>query len=259
MQLQTSGDVRYYQFDSFPGVDLVHGVFARHGGVSRGQWSSLNLSISTGDDPKNVRENRHRAFRALARDPHSIADLWQVHSADVVVVDEPRGEDYHSEKADALVTNRPDVNLFLRFADCVPILLFDPKQKAVGIVHAGWKGTLLKAPAVCVRVMGERYGSRPADLIAGIGPAIGPDHYQVGPEVVERTRAVFPRADELLLPVNSHFHLDLCAANARALREAGVEQIEISGLCTACHTDEFFSHRGEHGKTGRFAALIALR
>jgi len=259
MHLHSSGEIRYYQFESFPESDLVHGVLARHGGVSSGPWTSLNLSISTGDDAKHVRENRHRAFRALGRDPHSIADLWQVHSADVVVIDEPRGEDYHSEKADALVTNRRGVNLFLRFADCVPILLFDPKRRAVGIVHAGWKGTLLKAAAAGVRVMGEQYGTRPSDLLAGIGPSIGPDHYPVGPEVVEQTRAAFPGADELLLPVHGRQHLDLWAANTRALREAGVQHIEVSGLCTACHTGEFFSHRGEQGKTGRFGALIALR
>jgi len=259
MNAQAAGEIRYYQFDSLDHPDLVHGVFSRRGGVSAGAYASLNLSISTGDARENVRENRRRAFHALGREPESIADLWQVHSADVVVVDEPRGENYHSEKADALLTNNPAVTLFLRFADCVPILLFDPKRHAAGIVHAGWKGTLLKAPAAAVRAMAEQYGSRPADLLAGIGPSIGPCHYEVGPEVVERTRAAFPAADELLARVNGGYHLDLWAANARALREAGVEQIETSCLCTACRTDEFFSHRGEKGKTGRFGALIALR
>jgi hypothetical protein len=259
MLLKTSGEVRYYQFESLQHADLVQAVFTRRGGVSPAPYESLNLSISTGDARDNVAANRRRAFRALGRDPESIADLWQVHSAGVVVVDKPVGENGVSPKADALVTDQPRVTLLLRFADCVPIFLFDPVRRAVAVVHAGWRGTLLKAPAAAVRAMSERYGSRPADLLAGIGPSIGPCHYAVGPEVVEQTRTAFGgEADHLLIP-NQQYHLDLWAANALALRQAGVEQIEVSRMCTACRTDEFFSHRGEQASTGRFGGLIALR
>jgi len=259
MLLHSSGDVRYYQFGSLQHSDVVQAVFTRQGGVSPAPYASLNLSISTGDARENVAANRRRAFRALGREPESIADLWQVHSADVVVVDSPLGEDGRSPKADALVTDRPEVTLLLRFADCVPILLFDPVRRVIGVVHAGWRGTLLKAPAVAVKTMAEHYGSRPADILAGIGPSIGPCHYAIGPEVVEQTRTAFgTEADPLLIP-NHSYHLDLWAANALALRQAGVEQIEISAMCTACRTDEFFSHRGEQAQTGRFGALIALR
>jgi len=259
MLLHSSGDVRYYQFGSLQHSDVVQAVFTRQGGVSPAPYASLNLSISTGDARENVAANRRRAFRALGREPESIADLWQVHSADVVVVDSPLGEDGRSPKADALVTDRPEVTLLLRFADCVPILLFDPVRRVIGVVHAGWRGTLLKAPVVAVKTMAEHYGSRPADILAGIGPSIGPCHYAIGPEVVEQTRTAFgAEADPLLIP-NHSYHLDLWAANALALRQAGVEQIEISAMCTACRTDEFFSHRGEQAQTGRFGALIALR
>jgi len=259
MLLHSSGDVRYYQFESLQHSDVVQAVFTRQGGVSPAPYASLNLSISTGDARENVAANRRRAFRALGREPESIADLWQVHSADVVVVDSPLGEDGRSPKADALVTDRPEVTLLLRFADCVPILLFDPVRRVIGVVHAGWRGTLLKAPVVAVKTMAEHYGSRPADILAGIGPSIGPCHYAIGPEVVEQTRTAFgAEADPLLIP-NHSYHLDLWAANALALRQAGVEQIEISAMCTACRTDEFFSHRGEQAQTGRFGALIALR
>ena len=201
MNLQTAGNIRYYQFASFgdlPGVE--HGVFARQGGVSPAPFSSLNMSVSTGDTRENVRLNRERAFCALGRDPASVADLWQVHSSDVVVAEAPRGAQEHLGKADALVTDRPEVTLFLRFADCVPILLYEPRRKVVGLVHAGWKGTVLKAPAEAVRVMAERYGCRPADIWAGIGPSIGPCHYEVGPEVVDLARRAFPESDGLLLP-----------------------------------------------------------
>lgn len=259
MHTQTTDDIRYYQYDSFAHLDVVHGVFARHGGVSAAPWASLNMSISVGDSRANVRENRERAFRALGRLPNSVADAWQVHSTTVIVAEHPRDLSVDAPQADALITNRPEVTLFLRFADCVPILLFDPKRRAVGIVHAGWRGTLQKAAAVTVRAMAERYGSEPADIIAGIGPSIGPERYEVGPEVVAATRAAFNgQSDELLLPIHGRTHLDLWAANALQLRQAGVEQIEVAGLCTASHTHDFFSHRGEHGQTGRFGALIAL-
>jgi YfiH family protein len=258
MQVVQQGSLRYYQFHTFDPARLTHGVFARHGGVSPAPYASLNLSISTGDTRENVRENRLRAFRALDRPPESVADLWQVHSAEVIVADAPNAPWSYLGQADSLITNRPEVTLFLRFADCVPILLYDPRRHAAGVVHAGWRGTLLKAPAAAVRAMADRYGSRPGDILAGIGPSIGPCHYAVGPEVIHETRAAFPNRDELLPAVNGGHHLDLWAANELALRESGVNQIEQGRVCTACHTGDFFSHRAAQGKTGRFGALIGL-
>lgn len=269
MNVRTVDGLRYYQFDSFDMSGVVHGIFSRHGGVSPAPFASLNMAVSTGDTRENVTANRLRAFRALGCDPDSVADLWQVHSADVVVVHAPRGAREHLGKADVLVTDRPDVSLFLRFADCVPIMLFDPCRKAAGLVHAGWKGTLLKAPAQAVRALIEHYGCRPNDILAGIGPSIGPCHYEVGPEVAALTRRAFPGAAELLIPPEARSdasgplpprpHLDLWAANARALREAGVRHIEIGEVCTACHPDEFFSHRAEGPRTGRFGAVLGVR
>ncbi len=260
MRLRTAGAIRYYEFESFDPAVVAQAVFARHGGQSPAPYASLNMSISTGDARANVEANRARAFEALGRAPKSVADLWQVHSANVVVADTPNSPADHKGRADALITDRPEVTLFLRFADCVPILLYDPRRPAVAVVHAGWRGTLARAAPAAVRAMRQHYGSRPADLIAGIGPSIGPCHYAVGPEVVEQTRQAFPLADhELLRRVNGDHHLDLWAANAYALREAGVEQIENSSLCTVCHAAEFFSHRGHGPRTGRFAALMGLR
>lgn len=260
MRVRQAGAIRYYQFESFDQPHLTHAIFARHGGVSAGPWASLNMSISVGDSRENVRENRERAFRAVGLPPDSVADLWLVHSADVVAAEAPRDLNADAARADVIITDRPDVTLFLRFADCVPVLLYDPVRRAAGLVHAGWRGSLLKAAAAAVRALAERYGSRPQDLIAGIGPSIGPCHYEVGPEVAAQTRAVFDgRAAGLLIDVGGRTHLDLWAANAEALRAAGVGQIEVGGVCTACRTDDFFSHRGERGQTGRFGALLALR
>jgi hypothetical protein len=255
-----AGPLCYYEFESFNPAVVAQAIFTRHGGQSPAPYASLNMSVSTGDARENVRANRLRAFDALDREPDSVADLWQVHSAEVLVADTPNTPADYKGQADALITDRAAVTLFLRFADCVPILLYDPRRPAVGVVHAGWRGTLAKAAPAAVQAMAERYGSRPADLIAGIGPAIGPCHYAVGAEVVAQTRQAFPGAVDALLPrVNGGHHLDLWAANAHALRQAGVEQIETSALCTVCHCDDFFSHRAEGARTGRFAALIGLR
>ncbi len=258
MHEHISGNIHYFTFNSFPNGSLTHAVFARAGGVSPQPWASLNMSISTGDLAENARANRVRAFEALELPADSMADVWQIHGTETIRADAPRGGG-PPIKADGLITDRPGVTLFQRFADCVPILLYDPNRHALGMVHAGWRGTVERAAASPVQAMAEAYGSRPADLIAGIGPSIGPDHYEVGPEVVEAARRAFDHTDELLITNNHKTHFDLWAANARALREAGVEQIEVAGLCTACHTQHFFSHRAEAGKTGRFGAVIALR
>lgn len=259
MQTAALDGLRVHQFKSFAGHGVAHGVFARQGGVSPAPYASLNMSVSTGDSRKNVLANRSQAFRALGRDPDSLADLWQVHSADVVVADSPNGERAHLGQADTLITDQPNVTLFLRFADCVPILLLDPLRRAIGVVHAGWRGTLKKAVGAAVAAMSQRYGSRPGDILAGIGPSIGPCHYAVGPEVVEQVRQAFGAAADALLPPNfAGYHLDLWAANEAALRQAGVEQIEVAAVCTYCHSDDFFSHRAQGARTGRFGALIGL-
>jgi hypothetical protein len=258
MNSSRSAALVHYQFALLQHPLLTHAIFARHGGVSAGPYASLNMSISTGDSRENVVANRVRGFEAAGRDPRSVADTWQVHSTEVVFAETPTRPFADSPKADILLTNRPELTLFMRFADCVPILLFDPRQKVIGLVHAGWRGTLLNAAGVAVQAMVGRYASRPADILAGIGPSIGPCHYEVGDEVVAQTQAALGAA-VLSRPKNHHAHLDLWAANEHLLRAAGVVAIEQSHLCTACHVADFFSHRAEAAKTGRFGALIGLR
>jgi len=254
-----NNDLRYYAFEIFP-TNIVQAVFTRRGGVSPRPWNSLNVGGSIGDDISHVRENRIRSFKALGRVPESIHDVWQVHSADVIYADVPRLLDTPYQKADILVTNNPDVTLYMRFADCTPIMLYDPKKNVVGIVHSGWLGTVRAAARAAVQAMQVRYATNPADILAAIGPAIGPDHYEVGDDVIAQVQETFGTDAETLLPkYGESVHFDLWGANRILLEEAGVKQIEIAGICTACHTDDWFSHRGEKGKTGRFGALIALR
>ena len=147
----------------------------------------------------------------------------------------------------------------MRFADCVPILFYDPKKAVVGIAHAGWLGTVRGAARSAVETMQARYGCKPQDLLAAIGPSIGPDHYEIGPDVIERVRQAFGAdADRLLETRTGRVYLDLWTANFLQLQKTGVEQIEMAKICTACHVEDWFSHRAEKGRTGRFGALIGL-
>ncbi len=250
--------IRYYAFDLFP-RGLVQAVFTRQGGISPAPWDSLNVGGTVGDDKERVQENRQRSFNALGRGLESLFDVWQVHSADAVFADAPRPPELDHYKADIIFTDKPGVTLYMRFADCVPILLHDPQKNVAGIAHAGWLGTVRATSSAAVRAMTEHYGSRREDIQAAIGPSIGVDHYEVGPDVIARVNETFGADATKLIEVrDGKTYLDLWAANRLQLEQSGVRQIEVAGLCTACHLEDWYSHRAEKGKTGRFGALIAL-
>ena len=259
MAFHQSGLIKYYVFDNLSGSAITHAIFARQGGISPAPWNSLNVGGYIGDDLEHTYINRVRSFEAVEREPESVYDVWQVHSADVICTQEYRPRYVAHKKADAILTDNPKVTLFMRFADCVPILLYDPVKRVVGLAHAGWQGTVKKIAIATVNKMVSVYGSTPADIRAGIGPSIGPDHYEIGPEVVEKVNESFGNLAAVLLQLkNGSVHFDLWKANRLLLEQAGLKQVEISGLCTACNTQDWFSHRGEKGKTGRFGALIGL-
>lgn len=255
------GGLRAFQFDLFEGPHLVHGIYTRQGGVSPEPWSSLNLGGTVGDERAHVVENRRRIFSSINRPVESIFDVWQVHSTSVICTRSPRSLDAPHQPADAILTDRPEITLFMRFADCVPVLLFDPVQHVCGIVHAGWKGTVDKIVLAAIRAMAEEYGCAPQNILAGIGPSICPEHYEIGPEVVEKARAAFSGDAPLVLTsYNNRTVFDLWTANRLLLLESGVgeDHIQVAGMCTQSNMQDWFSHRGEKGKTGRFGALIAL-
>ena len=261
MPFNHAGNIRYYTFSSFDKAGITHGVITRRGGVSQSPWESLNVGGTVGDEPQAVFENRRRSFASLDRPIESLFDVWQVHSREVVCADASRPPDQKHQQADAILTDRPGVTLFMRFADCVPILLFDPVRQVVGLVHAGWQGTVLRITENAVRVMCERYKSRPGDILAGIGPSICVKHYEVGPDVISKVRQVFGDSPEILQSGSNgsgKAHLDLWAANRLILKQVGINQVETAGICTACHLEDWYSHRGERGRTGRFGALIGL-
>lgn len=211
-----------------------------------------------GDQPERVRTNLSRSLTAVDRSTASLAQVWQVHSADIVRADSPNGAG-SPVKADGIITARPGVSLLMRFADCVPILVFDPIRIAIGVAHAGWLGTVRGVSLQLVRSMVREFGSRPEHLIAGLGPSIGPDHYPIGKEVAAQVEAAFgARSPQLLLPRDGQVVFDLWAANRWQLESAGIRSVEIAGICTACNLEDWYSHRGERGQTGRFGAVIAL-
>ena len=248
----------YTQFKSLLLPNLVHGIFTRHGGLSSDPWRSLNLGSTVGDDPDRVAGNHQRLFSALDRPVNSVFDAWQVHSADVVVADGPRNNRPHT-KGDIILADDPKVTLLMRFANCVPIRLYDPHRRAIGIAHAGWLGTVRRAAEFAIQAMVQTYQSDPSDILAGLGPSIGPDHYAVGEDVVEQFEASFGReASRHLVQRDRKTFLDLWSANEALLRGQGVVHVEAARICTACHVNDWYSHRSEDGKTGRFGAAIAL-
>lgn len=238
---------------------LVHAIFTRHGGVSQPPYATLNLSRAVGDDPSAVEHNHARMYRALGITHSQVAQCHLIHSAKVHVITAQEAGHWQG-RADGMVTAQPGVMLSMRFADCLPILLHDPRRKAVGLVHAGWRGTLQNVAAAAVRAMVDELGCVAQDITALIGPSIGPCCYEVGAEVVQAFATALPEmAPSLLHRDGRHVHLDLWQANQQQLLAAGVGQVFNMALCTACRHDLFFSHRGDGGRTGRFGVVLGYR
>ena len=182
--------LKYYSFTSFE-RNVHHGIFSRRGGSSPIPWNSLNMGGTVGDEIQRVTQNRKLAFNALKLDFNFQYDAWQVHSTNVVFANAPRGPNDEYKKADIILTDKPGLTLMMRFADCTPIILHDPVKKVLGLVHAGWLGTVNMAAKIGVEAMEEHYGSNPNDIRAGIGPSIGPDHYQIGVDVAQEVQKTF--------------------------------------------------------------------
>jgi len=251
------GDLARYCFQSFQGAPLIQGAFTRLGGVSRGDFASLNVGRTVGDDPNDVEANHQAIYRALGVLAEAVVTVRQVHGERVMIVSPEDGGKSLGE-ADALISNVPGLLLLLRFADCVPVFLYAPRQGAVGLAHAGWQGTAKGIAAKTAQAMISAYGCQPEEILAGLGPAIGPCCFEVGPEVIEAVQGMPHVSKVLTRGSEGQRYLDLWHANALQLEDVGLPHIERSGLCTCCQREEFYSHRGEKGHTGRFAAVIGL-
>ncbi len=257
MHRENHDGVVLYRFEGLAGAGVTHAAFTRLGGVSQGPFATLNLGSTVGDDPEAVKENHQRALKALGLRREQTVSPYQVHSANVRRVGRAELGTIQQE-TDGLLTAEPGVALLFRFADCAPLILFDPVRRAVGLLHAGWRGAANGVARAGVQAFVEHVGSRPADLWVGIGPTIGPCCYQVGAEVAQAVERACPAGAQVVQRQDGALYLDLPAALKAQLLAAGVETVELSGLCTACRTDEWFSHRGERGRTGRFGVVVML-
>lgn len=273
MKQKQQNNVSFLHFESLPSNGRIqHAIFTRQGGVSPAPFDSLNLSLSVPDSKANVYANRTRAYGLYGRDTATVVHAHLVHGSDVARVTQQNNGAW-VKHVDGLVTNQPGCALTMNYADCAPIFLFDPINRAIGLGHAGWQGAIRDLPGAMVQTMHAEFGSDPADLLACIGPCIGPCCYEVGEPVITAVYKAFAEPAALLIePRNAgrlspvvrrpspvaRPHFDLPKANKRNLLRAGVNQIELSGLCTACRTDLFFSHRAEQGRTGRFGTIFVL-
>jgi polyphenol oxidase len=269
-----TGSCEYLRFERLSQeARVAHAVFTRKGGESGAPFASLNLSIAVGDDPAIVRRNQERVADVVGL---PLVSARPVHGASVIEV-RPNGaaspaalrERVRLDEADAMMTDAPGFALFWAYADCVPILLYDPRHHAIALVHAGWRGSAGAIAARTVSAMRERFGTRPAELLAGIAPSIHKCCYQVSDEVVARfhanalakeTACFEERAAAGADGAQPRLYLDLWETNRRQLLAAGLDaaHIELAGMCTGCRTDLFFSHRVERGGTGRFGVAIGL-
>ena len=242
------------------GITASHCFTTRHGGVSTGSQSSLNLAVGRGDSMENVEANLRILGKALRFDPEKLVMTMQIHS-DIVraVTDADCNGLCHRNypECDALVTNTPGAALLVFTADCTPLLFHDPVTGAVGAAHAGWRGTAKAIGARVVEAMQTHYGAKPENIRAAIGPNVGICHFETDGDVPDAMREAFGSEVEAFIEKKGEkYFLDLKAINALVLRRAGVRHIEISEECTMCSPDRFWSHRVTKGDRGSQGAII---
>ena len=254
--------LEYLTADALEGS--IHCFSTRYGGVSEGALASLNLGTHRGDKPENVYENYRILGSAVGFCPEDTVFTRQLHTDIIRTVGaESRGEGLlreQTEVCDAQITDEPSVALVAFAADCTPILLFDPVRRAIGAVHAGWRGTALGIAAKTVQAMERTYGCKPGDIRAAIGPCIGQCCFETDSDVPEAMAAALGAAANICIRrCVDKFHVDNKALNRIWLTRAGVQTIDISPDCTKCQPERFWSHRATGGNRGSLAAIIMLR
>ena len=256
------GSLEYSVADTLDGS--VHCFSTRHGGVSEGHCATLNLGVHRGDVYENVVKNYEILGSAVGFSPEQTVFTKQLHTDIIRVVDESfRGEGLYrdvSDVCDGQITNRPGVALVAFAADCTPVLLYDPVRKAIGAVHAGWRGTAAGIAAKAVEAMAREYGCRPENIRAAIGPSIGPCCFETDWDVPQ---AMLDSLGEAARPAISQkgekYFVDNKLCNTLWLQKAGVTHIDVSPECTKCRPDRFWSHRVSGGVRGSLAGIIMLK
>jgi YfiH family protein len=270
MEKTKTEGLEFYQFSHLKKIDGInHSITSRNGGYSKGPFKSFNTGFHVGDNDWTVFQNRKKLADVLRIDISQLTFANQTHSSNIAIIDNTKkgsgSINYESSipNTDGLVTNFPGICLCVQMADCVPLLLFDPVKKVIGAVHAGWKGTLKKVAESAVKTMSYTYGCSPSDIIAGIGPANGPCCYEVGEDVKTETLRSLGDVSGIIKEHSQQgkYIFDQWHANFLQLLDCGVPEknIEISDLCSHCHSDTFFSSRKDSGTTGRITAGIMLK
>ncbi len=249
--------------------EISHFITTRMDGYSHKPYNSLNLGFHVGDDSNTVVKNRKRVANSTGIPLENFTTSQQIHTDNIEIIFENRrgcgANDYKTAvaAADAMVTSVQNICLMVLVADCVPIILFDVKKKIIGVVHAGWKGTVLRIAQKMVTLLKEKFGSSGEDILVGIGPSIGPCCYIVDRETIFRTNSVLKEENEIVFHKrhNGKGYFDLWTTNKLQLKKMGIPEknIEIAGMCTFCNNALFYSHRKEGGTTGRFGVGIMLR
>lgn len=257
----------YLTIPAFDAASLVKHCFTtRRGGVSKDIYNSLNTSLIKADIRENVIKNLDIVCSAIGIDYRKLVFSDQVHGDEIRVVtqaDIGKGINQESDirGVDALITNVPGVPMITFYADCVPVFILDPVNKAVGLAHSGWKGTTLKIAAKTIKKMSEAFGTKPEDCLVGIGPSIEMNCFEIKEDAARLFKEGFENWELFMRKKDEeHYVADLWKAVTLTLMEIGVQakNITVSGLCTCCNEDLFFSHRRDKGRTGSLSAIIEL-
>lgn len=260
----------YITFKKLDEIDFInHGFSTRLGGVSTGIYSSMNLTFTRDDNPECVSENFRIIGNALNIRPEDMVYAMQTHTANVMEVNESHKGmgvtiDRNFSDIDGLVTNIPGVALLTSYADCVPLFFVDPVNKAIGLSHSGWRGTVNNIAGNTINKMAALYNSEPTDIIAFIGPSICCDCYEVSEDVAEEFAKAYGDKvfdDILYVKDNGKFKLDLWNANYHNFLNSGLkpENIGITDICTCCNKDLLFSHRATKGKRGGLCGFLQIK
>lgn len=263
-------EVPYLEYPLLTDTKIVHhGFSTRFGCVSQGCYASLNLSFTRGDDEAAVRENYHRIAKSIGVKCENMVLSQQTHTTNVrVVTEKDKGKgivkplDYTD--VDGMVTNIHGICLVTFYADCVPLYFVDPVQKAIGLSHSGWRGTVGKIGKETIRKMEEQYGSDPKDILAAVGPSICKDCYEVSEDVILEFQKNFKERywkDLFYRKENGKYQLDLWKANEIIFKESGIlpEHIAVTNVCTHCNSEILYSHRTSGDRRGNLAAFLALK
>lgn len=265
--VETDG-VHYLSFPLLESSNLVcHGFSTRIGGVSQGNYSSMNFTFTRGDNPEHVMENYRRMAKVLGVDKERMVLSYQTHTVNVKkVTEEDAGKgivkDRDYQDIDGLITDVPGITLVTFYADCVPIYILDPIHKAIGLSHSGWRGTVRRMGRVTLNAMKEAYGTNPSDALCCIGPSICKECFEVGEEVILEFEQTFGKAywnDLFYRKENGKYQLNLWKANEIILREEGVTQIQVTDICTRCNPNYLFSHRIMGNERGNLAAFLCIK